>query len=395
MDETPHCDDCGGPLVDGRCLACSNHVLFRFVHREVAVLVILVAVAIGTFLATRTIATVHHDHRRRDAAAWFRSGSALLDAGKAAEAVAALQRAATIDRENSAYRLTLAGALLAAGQLDASRRVLLALRARAPENVEVNLRLARLEASRDRSAAVRYYHNALYGIWPAGDADARRRVRLELIEYLLSSGDRRQALSELLALEGTQQDNAAAHLETGRLFARAGDHRRALAHFEDVLREQPRDAGALEGAGRAAFQLGDYSRAVRFLRGVEPMSPDARALREVSLLVLTRDPLARRLPAGERKRRLQVNVADAAARLESCPGGGVSEQALAASMRTELEKLSAALRRRQFPRDLDDIESGVELIHRIERETAAWCPPARAEDRALTLIGQRHQGETQ
>jgi tetratricopeptide (TPR) repeat protein len=374
---------------------CSNPVLFRFVHREIAVLGILVAAAIGTFLATRTIATVHHDYRRRDAAAWFRSGSALLDAGKAADAVEALQRAATIDRENSAYRLTLAGALLAAGQLDAARRVLLALRARAPENVEVNLRLARLEASRDRSAAVRYYHNALYGIWPASDADARRRVRLELIEYLLASGDRRQALSELLALEGTQQDNTVAHLETGRLFARAGDHRRALAHFEDVLREQPRDRGALEGAGRAAFQLGDYSRAARFLRGVEPMSPDARALREVSLLVLARDPLARRLPAGERRRRLQANVADAAARLDSCPGDSVPEQALAASLRTELEKLSAALRRRQFPRDLDDIESGVELIHRIERETAAWCPIARAEDRALTLIGQRHQGEAQ
>jgi hypothetical protein len=125
------------------------------------------------------------------------------------------------------------------------------------------------------------------------------------------------------------------------------------------------------------------------------MSPDARALREVSLLVLARDPLARRLRAGERRRRLQANVADAAARLDSCPGGSVPEQALAASLRTELEKLSAALRRRQFARDLDDIESGVELIHRIERETAAWCPTARAEDRALTLIGQRHQGEAQ
>ena len=389
MEDPGACPDCGLPLIEGRCTACGQHALFRFVHREIAVLTIIIAITAGMFVVTRSVAHAHHALRQGDAAAWYRIGRARLESGHAREAAAALRKAASIDRNNRGYRFSLATALAAAGDHDAARQVLLGLRQVAPENPDVNLRLARLESDRnDPDAAIRYYQNALYGgHWGADQVTERRLVRLEFIEYLLKVRQSSRALGELLVFEGNIPDNPESRVQVARLFREAGDAARALAEYELVLHDLPRRADALAGAGEAAYTLGDYSRAQRYLRAAPDSDPKVRELRAMSLLMLTRDPLAPRLTYAERRRRLQLGLKDATGRLQACPAEAAPSER--GSLIAEADALARTLVRGRREEVIDALDTGVDLFDRIER-AAAPCGPLSDVDRALLLIGRRH-----
>src|SRR5437867_4617961 len=131
---------------------------------------------------------------------WYQRGQHLLRAGNTQQAIDSFRNATTNDHDNSNYTLALSTALAAEGHIEEARQALLRLRASAPENGEINLNLARLSAKEGKmDEAVRYYHNALFGTWPPNRmAIQRTKVRTELVEFLLGSGDTSQALSELL-----------------------------------------------------------------------------------------------------------------------------------------------------------------------------------------------------
>ena len=130
----------------------------------------------------------------------------------------------------------------------------------------MNLELARLAAAQsDVSEALRFYYNALYAPWPADQVDVRRRVRMELIRFLATHGQRSRALSELLAVSAETPDDVRHQEELAQLFASTGDQRRALEHFQRALRLAPGDPPALLGAGVAAFHLDDYPLAWSYL----------------------------------------------------------------------------------------------------------------------------------
>lgn len=391
MNPAPHCQHCGGPLVDDRCPACSATALFRFVQREVLVLVVLSIAGVLAFFGTRTVARVSADIRERDAAEWYRVGQGLLDAGDADPAADAFRRASGMARENQTYRLALAAALTAAERDEAARQVLLGVREVAPENPDVNLRLARLEARRDdETAAVRYYQNALYGVWSPEATETRGRLRVELIEYLLARGQHGRGLAELLALEGNLPAEPEAYLEAARLFRQAGDATRALGHYERVLELEPKNGDAAAGAGEAAFSLGEYARAQRFLRLAPDDRPDVVELRAITAIILARDPLAPRLAYAERRRRVLLNLEDSIEHLTACPAEDDARAELAALQR-EAEGFAASLRRRAAAQRLEVIEAGVDLVHRIQRATAERCGASSASHRALLIIGQRYQ----
>lgn len=389
-DDHPSCPECGLPLIDGRCAACGQSALFRFLHREIAVLTAIIAIAAGLFVLTRTVAHAHHALRREDAAAWYRIGQSRLRSGEARGAATALRKAAGIDRDNRGYRFTLATALVASGDYDGARQVLLGLREVAPEDAEVNLRLARLEADRRNSdAAIRYYQNALYGgRWRADQVTERRLVRLELIKYLLTVRQPSRALGELLVFEGNIPDNPESRVEVARLFRAAGDAGRALAEYEQVLRVEPRRADALAGAGEAAFALGDYARALRYLLAAPDSEPKVKELRAVATLMQTRDPLTPRLTYIERRRRLQQDLEDASARLRACPADKApsGRDALLA----EADALTQTLTRARRDDVADALDTGVDLFARMERAAEGRCGPSSDVDRALLLIGMRH-----
>lgn len=80
------------------------------VHRELVLLIVLVAITAGAFLGTRAAAAVNRGRKLADAAAWYAQGEADRLAGRIDAAVTALRRAATMDPGRLDYQLTLARA---------------------------------------------------------------------------------------------------------------------------------------------------------------------------------------------------------------------------------------------------------------------------------------------
>lgn len=389
---------CGIALVDGRCPACSADLEARVVRREFFVLLVLSAVVVAGFFATRAAAEANERLRLKDASVWFALGDRDLAEGRTDSAIRALRRAVALDRNTRTYRLALASALAAGGQDDLARQVLLASRALTPEDPDINLELARLEARHgERPDAVRYYQSAMYGSWRADQQTLRRQVRVELIRYLLEHGDAATALSELLVLSGNLPADVPAHVEAAQLFLEAGDPRRALEHFQRALQVDAQEPAALAGAGESAFRLGDYTAAQRYLRAAarrDPQPPQVAELTELTTLILTRDPLAPRLSLRERADRLALARARARDRVGEClaDGAAISETTrdTLEALRTELQAWETAARQPGRGRSLESIEDGMTLVYRIEQQTADICGAGQPVDRALLLVGERH-----
>ncbi len=307
----------------------------------------------------------------------------------------AFRRAVATDRDDRRARLDLARALDASHDEEAARQVLLSLREQAPEDPEINVRLARLEGRRqDVTAATRYYQNALYGVWSPGQDEARRQLRLELIRFLLDHHQQAQAASEVLALTANLPDDLRSHIESGHLFLEVGDAPRALAQFERALQLDPRNQDALAGAGEEAFSIGDYPRAARYLGEMTAANARLESLRRVADLVLTGDPLESRLSLAERRAWLARALAHSAGRLDTClmnPDAAGARPDLEA-LRMEVMAFEPALTRMSLRDVADSMDDGVDLVFRVEKSMAPCV--ATEEDRALLLIGRRHARES-
>ncbi len=363
-------------------------------HREVVQLTVLVAVAVAAFFMTRAVAANNRATSLRDADAWYRHGQAALAAGQTGEAIDAFRRATVRNRTDKSYVLALARALALNRDDDAARSVLLTLRDSAPEDAQINLELARLAVHRDDvTEAVRFYHNTLYAPWPAERLEERRRVRLELIDFLLSHHQSSRALAELVAASADLPDQPQAHLEIAQLFVRAGDNTHALQQFQMAIRLAPHDGAALAGAGRCAFALGNYALARDYLRRAPDEIDDAVTVREVTELVLSRDPLASRIGATERRRRLIADLAYTQKRLADCAAqsrlGGSNATALQQEVDDFVHQTDGTA-----PLGQDTIESGVDLMYRVAQWVTDSCHSATAQDRALLLIGRQHGGDS-
>ncbi len=364
------------------------------IHREILQIAALMLVAIVGFFLTRAVAASNRDMTFRDAEAWFDRGQQQMMAGRLDDAIESLRRAAVRNRYERRYALALAQALARRNDTEAAGTALFTLREATPEDADINLALARLAARRDDvTEALRFYHNALYAPWPAESADARRLVRFELIEFLLRHDQASRALSELLAVTSDLPDDPATHVRVGQLFARGGDHRHALEQFERALRVAPGDESALAGAGTSAFQLGHYQLARTYLRRAPDNIDDVVRTRQVVELVLAADPLASRIGAAERRRRLAANVEYLQQRLADCVSsrsqpGSDDESELQRQGKAFQEQLS-----RRTALDQDDVETGVDLFDRVERHLARVCGPPTARDLALTLIAQQHASD--
>jgi Tfp pilus assembly protein PilF len=367
------------------------------IRQEIVKLVVLIAATVAAFFVTRAIAANNRDTSLRDAAEWYQRGLGQLHAGEPDAAIDSFRRAAGKNRSEKRYVLALARALGSTRQNEAARSALLGLRESAPDDPDINLQLARLAADRqDVTEALRYYHNALYAPWPTDQIEAERRVREELISFLLSHDQANRALSELVALASDLPDDAAAHVEVGRLFSSAGDSSHALDQFQRALRLAPDSSAALAGAGHAAFELGDYPQARKYLRKAPEEMVSVKETLELVDLVLSSDPLAARIGSSARRRRLVDNLSYADERLGACiakPTGG-QPPADSPALLEEAEAFRMQLIKSTILEE-DTIESGIELIDRLEREVVRSCPPPSLLDRALLLVGQQHHGVDQ
>jgi tetratricopeptide (TPR) repeat protein len=361
------------------------------VHRELLQLAALLIVAVATFALTRAVAASNHDRSLRDAAEWYRRGQQQLERRQLDAAIDDFRRATVRDRAERRYVLALARALTLKQDYEAARSALLTLRESAPEDPDINLELARLAAERqDVTEAVRYYHNALYAAWPSDQTDARRRVRLELIRFLLTRGQVGRAQAELLSLAATDlPDDAATRLDVARLFATAGDATHALDQFQRTLLLAPENRDALLGAGTAAFHLGNYLLARTYLHRAPSDVEDIGRTREIVDLVLSDDPLANRIGSSERRRRLVEDFTYAEERLTVCLAQRGGRTDAMTVVQSDMDTFADQLKPRDVM-DQDTIEAGVDLIDRIEHQVEQQCGPLTARDQALLLIGRQH-----
>jgi len=227
--------------------------LDRLIRRETRILAALCAIAVAGFFTTRALASANRHIAKTDADRWHALGAERLAAGDPGGAVDALRTASRLDRENRGHRFALADALRRDGDNDAALDVLLRLRETLPEDVDVNASLARLEAARGNvEDAVRYYQAAVLALWQPSRIDARRALRIELIEFLILQGDPERALAETLKLSGEIPDTPDAHVRVGRLLLASGSATRALEQFTAALRRDPRDKAAIDGRREAA-----------------------------------------------------------------------------------------------------------------------------------------------
>lgn len=330
---------------------------------------------------------------------WFMRGVADLNAQQFDSAVKEFRAALLYSRDNYTYQANLARALIGDGRTSEAYAYLINLWERQPEDGLVNLALARIAAQKsDSQQALRYYHNAIYASWPGDEERVQRHaVRVELIEYLLRINAKAQAESELIALEANLGDEPSEQAQAGDLFVRTQDYERALAAYRACLRTDRHNPQALAGAGLAAFELGRYPVAQRYLQAaVAANSEDTKSadLLKTTEMVLQMDPFQRGISIAERSRIVVRAFAAAGDRLKSCPpkSGSARPVAAPAHLQDSWAKTKPHITEWRLQRDPDLVESAMELVFNIERQTSITCGSPQGADLALLLIAKLHEG---
>lgn len=359
--------------------------LRRIVRRETVRLVVLTGVATAVFLATRLLAERAEHLEVEDASAWHERGQQHLAAGDLDRAAVAFRRAVMKHRGEERYVLALADALSRAGHYDPAVRALQGLRELSPEDLDVNLALARLNRAHGRPAdAVRYYHHAMYA--PNSTPDDARTIRLELVRMLLDADETTRAQSELIAATVDLPDSRDLRLEIARLFERADNDGRAAEQYRRVLENAPDDLTALEGAVRTTFELGNF-REVLTYRLPESAAADVREMRTVAREVVSRDPLATRLSAAERRRRLFQNITYMEQRWIAC---GEEPRPNQPTYPEALVALRKSARPAAIGRDSEALESGLATLDALRKTLEQRCGERTPIDRALEIIARLH-----
>jgi tetratricopeptide (TPR) repeat protein len=372
-----------------------------YLSREPLILALLCALAVVSFLAVGGLSRIYHAQRESLGNRWFMRGAADLKQRHFELAVNEFRTALLYSRNSYAYQLDLAEALIGLKRTNEAYAYLINLWGREPENGLVNLELARIAVQRgETDQALRYYHNAIYAIWP-GDQEAEgRNARLELIEYLLAIKAMTPAQGELIALAANLDDDPAMQARVGDLFLQAHDYEHALAEYRLSLKVDQHNSAAWAGAGTAAFQLGRYDLAQRYLEAAVTANPDdlqsADRLKTTEL-VLKMDPFRRQISVDQRHRVVVEAFAVAGERLNSCAvvknsTGTASSATAKLRLADEWAQMKPQITEQGLRRNPDLVETAMSLVFDIERQANAACGSSTEIDMALLLISKLHEG---
>jgi tetratricopeptide (TPR) repeat protein len=395
----------------------------KLIPRSAPVILLLLTLAAATgFAAVSHLVARYNANQQSRGRKLYQQGLADASANRYDDAINVFRAALTCDPTNSQYQLSLARALRDSNdprRLDEAESYLIALWQRAPQDAAVSLALARVAAHRGSiDDAIRYYHNAMYGVWNS-DPDANRsKARIELIQFLLKKGAPDKAESELMALATALPPTPDAHLQAAQLFAQARDYAMELAQYEEVLRFDPANAAALAGAGQATYRASNYTSARRYLQdavNANPQDEESRQFLATTELILRNDPFAGHISDAERNRRIAVAFTQAEKRLDACAqeknidlkatvtpaeasgpalatGSAPSPLLALQSLWTEAKPDLARLR---LPAETDLPDAIMDVVFQIEQQTAATCGQPQGLDRALLLISQKHEAANQ
>ena len=372
-----------------------------YLQRRPVILALLAGLAVACFLLVTGLSRAYEDQRDSLGARWSSRGVADLNAKRYVTAVIDFRAALLYSREDYSYQLNLAEALIGMNHLGEASAYLLNLRDREPDDGLVNLELARIAMQQGKNdQAIRYYHDAVYAIWPKDQEFQRSTARMELIELLLRLKQEADAQSELLALEANAGGDAQLQKQIGDFFARAGDYQHALAAYIAALKSDRHDPEALTGAGEAAFILQLYAQAQRYLQAAVALNPKDAAGAErlkTTQLVLQMDPYRLPISAAAKSRLVMQAFATAGQRLQACNAPASSDIA-GASVNSDLSRewtdLKPRVTERNLLRDADIIDSAMDLVFRIERSTSSDCGAPSGPDLALLLISKLHGGDS-
>jgi tetratricopeptide (TPR) repeat protein len=369
-------------------------------QREAVVSLVLSVIAIAAFAGVLGLTTRFHSWQASLAERMYGRGERDLQNGQARAAIEDFRSALSFDRDNSLYQFRLAQALEAEGRFEEAESYLMNLWDHQPQNGMVNVQLARLAGHRDAvNQALRYYHNAIYGIWENQPDENRRAARLELIEYLLKRNARAQVQSELIAMQAGLPPDPRLHLRIAELFFQIDDYENAFAQFRQVLPLDRGNVQAAAGAGEAAFNLGRYRTAVRYLETAVTANHKDEVSRKnlnTANLILESNPFRRNVSLSERKRRVQNAFRSASARLNECMHGR-GESTSSGATESSVEKLytqETGLKLRLHGRALDDPdfrENVMDFVFEVEEQTE-HCGSPTGLDQALLLIGRNREG---
>ncbi len=368
-----------------------------YIKQQPVILALVAVLGVLFFAAVAGLSKAYHARREALGERWFSRGVADLSAKRYDGAVTEFRSALLYSRDNYDYQLNLAEALIGLQRTGEANSYLVNLWEEEPENGVVNLELARIAAQRGQTEqAQRYYHNAIYAVWPSDQESKRRETRLELIEYLLSIHARAEAQAELIALQENLGEDPAQQRRVADLFLQAQDYEHALAAYRVSLKAARHNQAALAGAGWAAFELGQYALAEKYLQAaVGENANDAQSADRLKTtqLVLRMDPFRHGITMEERDRIVMEAFGIAGQRLSSCatakvPAASAGQPSLAESW----AKMKPMLSRQELQRNPDLAEDAMDLVFEVERQTSATCGTPSGADEALLLISQSHEG---
>lgn len=369
-----------------------------YLRKRPVMLGLLTGLAIVFFLVVTGLSSAYYAQREALGNRWFSRGIADLNATRYGAAVTEFRTALLYSRDNYTYQLNLAEALIGANQPAQAYAYLLNLWDREPEDGLVNLELARIAAEKGQTQqAIRYYHDAVYAVWPSSEEGKRRDARLELIDLFLRLNAKAQAQAELIALSENASDEPAQQERLGDLFMRAGDNEHALAAYRVALKADRHNPAALAGAGDAAFQLGRYPLAEHYLQSAMAANPHDKKsdeLLKTTEMVLRMDPLRPDISTAERNRLAMEAFAAAGQRLTNCavPKNVTPAGQTQPSLSDEWTSLKPRLTPENLRRNPDLAGSALDLVFRIEKQTSTLCGTPTGTDLALLLISKLHEG---
>jgi tetratricopeptide (TPR) repeat protein len=411
----PHCD-AEIPASSDNCPVCGRLVSERTARITLAItLLLIIAGLIGTQYFVNLHRTTEQDLARR----WFTRGEEAMQANLPKFAAEAYRTALNYDRENTQYRLRLAQALLADHRLAEAHAHLISLWEEEPANGDVNLTLARLEAQRGHMPdSVRYYNNAINGVWGQRPRQHRTDARFELARYLMQQQQPARAQAELLALLADAPSDPADQLRLATMLLQLNDPTHALQAVQALL-SQDNNAQAWLQAGQAYLALGNYPEAERAsARAVErdPNLEGARAQLELARELSHIDPNQRGLTLAERADRVAHAFTTAMAHVNACavqqdinlaaPAAPANEAAspsmpanrtpspsplqpvYASGLQRQADATAPALRKNP-----DALEPTMQFVFEVERTLASACQNnLDLTDRALLTLAQ-HESE--
>ncbi|MGE0705194.1 MAG: tetratricopeptide repeat protein [Vicinamibacterales bacterium] len=314
-------------------------------------------------------------------------GRSELESGRADEAIRHFREAVALEPGITQYRLDLAGALLELNQTDEATNYLREVLRQDPVNGPANLSLARIHDTLGSvEEAETAFYRALYGRWAADEEEARRRARLELVEFLTRTANRDRVPAELVQIATAFPGDLLLQLRAGRTLLDMGFPEQAALILNGAATRfaDPGDAFAL--LAEAHLDRGDFGGAVDAARQalrIDPTNKGAAARRDLASAAAAMDPTQLRLSVRERTSRTQRLLGRIRALLETCQPASLEDNEDA-----QLSRDIDAWLSNPYAVRVEQLETGLALLESAAGRVTGSCAASR-DDEALALVIRR------